>query len=115
MLTQTNNNNNGKPRLQMSLKRCADVIISADILYKCADHIKENADEDGYFSGEFTIEDRDEIVDFEIDCQLFYRKEDRQYCTGTLFTYAVAKTYNKRGKLVTNDFTINELITFIKD
>lgn len=100
------------PRLQMKMSRQPEVIICSEILEAAATHIKENADDMGYFKGEFGKEFQGTVINFDIDCRLFY---DGKRCSGVKF-YGIpeAHCYDADGIDVRTDFTAEELAYYIK-
>lgn len=100
------------PRLRMTMSCQPEVIICPEILESAAAHIKENADDLGYFKAEFDIEFQDTVILFDIDCRLFY---DGGRCSGVRFYgEPEAHCYDIDGSEMRTDFTADELAYFIK-
>lgn len=105
------------PSLRLQMRRDYDYVISGDILEAAGRRIQEEADEEGIFRSEFEIEDEEgSPVHFDISCRLFYEPsfDGGKHCSGVIFYFAGAETYDQDGNSVSNDFTREELEDYIK-
>lgn len=104
------------PRLGLQMTHDPDVIICSEVLNKAAETILTEADSDGFYNGEFSVEECDQDVDFSVNCQLFYSpfKEDNKVITGVLFYSCFVDTYDEDGNIMTNDFTETEFESYLK-
>lgn len=100
------------PRLSLQMRHDPKVIPHR-VMAVCADHIRTEADEQGYFDGQFAVEG----VDFEINCRLIFSpfRSDLSAVTGVVFYSAEAYTYDRDGYEIPNDFTVTELTDYLKD
>lgn len=87
-------------------------VISHDIMKKCAAYIKDNADADGYFKGEFLVEDkRGNAVEFDISCRLYFM-DDKVF--SETYYYASAYTCDEDGNEIPTDFSEAELSDYLE-
>lgn len=95
------------PSLRMEMNDDPDEIISHEILLAAARRIREEA-RGGFFNREFTEENGDQAIEFDINCRLIY-SPDESRVTGVIFYRAFATSYDRDGRELTTDFTEEEL------
>lgn len=95
------------PSLRMEMNNDPEEIISHEILLAAARRIREES-RVGFFNREFTEENGDQAIEFDINCRLIY-SPDGSRITGVIFYRAFATSYDQDGRELTTDFTEEEL------